>query len=86
MCRDGSFEVESQTLALTEGLAFRAGLDRLTAMLLPHFEASRRLADVLDGAASELEVQADERARYMDAALAVTRRLYELGFLVRAGG
>ena len=26
VCRDGGFEVESQTLALTEGLGFRAGL------------------------------------------------------------
>ena len=43
VCRDGRFEVESQTLVLTEGLAFRAGLDRSTAMLLPHFGRGRRL-------------------------------------------
>ena len=85
VCREGRFDVESQTLALTEGLAFRAGVDRSTAMLLPHFDASRRLADVLDAAASDLEVEPDERDRYTAAALAVTKRLFELGFLVRAG-
>ena len=84
VCRDGRFDVESQTLALTEGLAFRAGLDRSTAMLLPHFDANRRLADVLAAAASDLEVEVDDRERYTAAALAVTRRLFELGFLVRA--
>ena len=41
VCKDGRFEVESQTLVLTEGLAFRAGLDRSTAMLLPHFGRGR---------------------------------------------
>jgi methylase of polypeptide subunit release factors len=84
VCRDGRFEVESQTLALTEGLAFRAGLDRSTAMLLPHFAAGRRLADVLAAAASDLEVEAGDREHYVAAALSVVRRLYELGFLVRA--
>jgi hypothetical protein len=84
-CRDGRFDVEAQTLALGEGLAFRAGLDRSTAMLLPHFGANRRLADVLAAASSDLEVEPDELERYTAAALAVTRRLFELGFLVRAG-
>jgi Methyltransferase small domain len=83
--RDGRFDVAGQTLALTEGLSFRAGLDRSTVMLLPHFDANRRLADVLAAAAADLEVEPDERERYETAALAVTRRLFELGFLVRAG-
>jgi methylase of polypeptide subunit release factors len=86
VCRDGRFDVDSQTLALTEGLAFRAGLDRSTVMLLPHFDATRRLADVLAAAASDLGVEPEERQRYETAALAVTRRLFELGFLVRADG
>jgi Methyltransferase small domain len=84
LCRDGRFEVESQTLVLTEGLAFRAGLDRSTAMLLPHFDARRRLADVLAAASADLEVPDDDRERYAAAALPVVSRLFELGFLVRA--
>jgi hypothetical protein len=83
-CRDGRFEVESQTLVLTEGLAFRAGLDRSTAMLLPHFDPRRRLADVLAAASADLELPDDEYERYAAAALPVVRRLYELGFLVRS--
>ncbi|MGH3082766.1 MAG: class I SAM-dependent methyltransferase [Gaiellaceae bacterium] len=84
VCREGHFEVESQTLALTDGLAFRAGLDRSTAMLIPHFDSRRRLADVLAAAEADLDVVPDDRERYAAAALAVVRRLLELGFLVRA--
>lgn len=81
--RDGRFEVESQTLALTEGLAFHAGLDRNTALLLPHLRPDRTLADVLAAAAADLDVPKPDRERYVDAALPVVRRLLELGFLER---
>ena len=82
-CREGRFDVLRQTLVLTEGLAFRAGLDRSTLMLLPHFGRGRRLADVLASAAADLELNDDDRERFGAAALAVVRRLLELGFLVR---
>jgi hypothetical protein len=82
-CSDGRFEVQSQTLALTEGLAFRAGIDRSTAMLLPHFSGDRRLADVLAAAAADLEFEDTDREHFATAALPVVRRLLELGFLVR---
>jgi len=82
-CRDGRFEVRSQTLVLTEGLAFRAGLDRSTTMLLPHFGDGRRLADVLAAAAADLEIGIEDREGFTMAALPVVRRLLELGFLVR---
>ena len=84
VCREGRFEVESQTLALTEGLSFRAGLDRSTVMLLPHFRADAPLRDVVAAAARDLEVDAADRERFTAAALAVVRQLYALGFLVRA--
>jgi SAM-dependent methyltransferase len=83
-CADSQFEVESQTLVLTDGLAFRAGIDRSTAMLLPHFRRGRRLAEVLAAAAADLSVEDAERQRYVAAALPVVRRLIELGFLVRS--
>ncbi|HEY9350170.1 MAG TPA: class I SAM-dependent methyltransferase, partial [Acidothermales bacterium] len=82
-CRDGRFDVERQTLVLTEGLGFRAGIDRSTTMLLPHFGRGRRLADVLAATAADLEVADDDRGRFAAAALAVVRRLLELGFLVQ---
>ena len=82
-CRDGRFDVLNQTLVLTDGLAFRAGLDRSTTMLLPHFGQGRRLVDVLAAAAADLELEDEERGRFAPAAVAVVRRLLELGFLVR---
>ena len=75
VCKDGRFEVESQTLVLTEGLAFRAGLDRSTAMLLPHFGRGRRLADVVAATAADLKVEDADRERFALAALLVVRRL-----------
>jgi hypothetical protein len=54
-------------------------------MLLPHFDARKPLRDVLEAAAADLEVGPNDRERYTAAALAVVRRLFELGFLVRAG-
>ena len=69
---------------LTEGLAFRAGLDRSTAMLLPHFGRGRRLAEVVAATAADLEVEDADRERFAVAALLVVRRLLELGFLVRS--
>jgi hypothetical protein len=80
----GRFEVGSQTLALTDGLAFRAGLDTSTAALLPHFAPDRPLADVLAAAAVDLDLPDDDRERYAAAALPVVKRLFQLGFLVRA--
>jgi methylase of polypeptide subunit release factors len=85
-CRAGGFQVDTQTLALTEGLAFRAGIDRSTAMLLPHFGPGRRLADVLAAAAADLEIEAEDHEPFATAALHVVRRLLELGLLVRSRG
>jgi Methyltransferase small domain len=84
VCRGGRFDVEQQTLVLTEGLAFRAGLDRNTLILLPHFAPERRLADVLAAAADDLDVTAGDRERFATAAIPVVRRLLQLGFLVRS--
>jgi methylase of polypeptide subunit release factors len=81
-CRDGRFEVESQTLVLTDGLGFHAGLDRNTAALLPHIRSDRTLAEGLAAAATDLGVDEADRDRYVAAALPVVRRLLELGFLV----
>ena len=54
-------------------------------MLIPHFDSRRRLADALAAAEADLDVEEDDRERYAAAALPVVRRLFELGFLVRAG-
>lgn len=80
---DGVFTVETQQLALDEGLAFEVGLDRYTTALLPHFDRERPLSEVLERAADSLALDAGERERYAAAAPPVVRRLLELGFLVR---
>jgi methylase of polypeptide subunit release factors len=82
--RDGSFVVEGQTLELSDGLRFRAGLDRYAAALVCALGTPRPLRETLASAAAELRLSGEDRARFDDAALEVVRRLLELGFLVRA--
>jgi methylase of polypeptide subunit release factors len=82
--RNGTFLVESQTLELTDGLRFRAGLDRYAAALVRALGTPRPLREALASAAAEFELTGEDRARFDAAALEVVRRLLELGFLVRA--
>jgi Methyltransferase small domain len=84
VCRDGRYDLESHTLVLTDGLGFRAGLDRNTALLLPHLRPDRTLEQALVAAAEDLGVDEADRPRYVAAALPVVRRLLELGFLASA--
>jgi methylase of polypeptide subunit release factors len=79
--RDGALVAESQTLELTDGLHFAVGVDRHTVSLLPHFDGRRPLRDVLALAGGTFELDAEERERFVPAALPVVRRLLELGFL-----
>ena len=78
---DGGFAVRAQTLELTDGLCLTVGVDRHTASLLPHLDG-RPLRDALAAAATTFELDDEERAGYVDAALPVVRKLLELGFLV----
>jgi hypothetical protein len=80
-CDEGRFRVESQTLAMEEGLAFRADIDRYTASLLPHLDGQSTARDVLARVASELGLDESDRERFVLAALPIVRRLLALGFL-----
>jgi hypothetical protein len=80
---DGSFAVHAQTLELTDGLCFTIGVDRHTASLLPHLDG-RPLREALQDAAGTFELEENERATYLSAAVPVVRRLLALGFLVEA--
>ena len=84
--REGGLAVESQTLVLLDGLAFRVGLDRYTAALLPHFDGAKPLREVLGQARKALRLDAAEEDQFEEAALPVARRLLELGFLSRPSG
>jgi hypothetical protein len=83
--RDGGLEVESELLELTDGLRFRAGLDRYAAALVRQLGSPKQISAALASAANELGLTGDDRDRYATAALEVVRRLLELGFLVRPG-
>jgi methyltransferase family protein len=83
-CDGGAFIVEAQTLSLGEGLGFRVGIDRYTTALLPHLDGAKPVRDVLALAAAGVELEEDERERFVPAALPVIRRLLELGFLAPA--
>jgi hypothetical protein len=80
----GVFAVEGRTLHLGEGFGFSAGVDRYTAALLPYFDGEMELVEVLAHAATGVELDEEERERFVPAALPVVRRLLELGFLVPA--
>lgn len=84
-CDEGRFRVESQTLALEDGLAFRAEIDRYTASLLPHLDGKSTVRDVLTRVASQLSLEESEGERFVSAALPIVRRLLELGFLQPPG-
>ena len=79
--REGGLSVDAQTLVLLDGLAFRVGLDRYTAALLPHFDGARPLREVLARARQTLRLDEAEEEQFDEAALPVARRLLELGFL-----
>ena len=82
-CRDGGYVVDSMTLALDEGLGFRAGLDQRTAALVPLLDGSRPLRESVETAASALALGLDDREAFTPGALGVVREMLELGFLVR---
>jgi hypothetical protein len=83
--RDSGLAVESQSLRIVEGFGFTVGVDRYTAALLPQFDGETALSEVLARAAASVELDEDERERFVPAALPVVRRLLELGFLVPVG-
>jgi Methyltransferase small domain len=84
-CDEGGFLVETQTLALEDGLAFRAEIDRYTASLLPHLDGETTVRDVLARVASQLGLEEGDRERFVPAALPIVRRLLALGFLQPRG-
>lgn len=79
--RGGRWEERRFTLQLAEGLGFGASLDEPTAALLALLDGRRRLADVAEELARRQK--ADPQA-VAQSAVAVVRRMLELGFLVRS--
>lgn len=82
VCQDGECAVRGTVLSLDEGLGFRVALDVHTTRLLPLLDGRRPLRKVLARQAAEMELSAEDTARFTTAALPVVRRLVELGFLI----
>jgi methylase of polypeptide subunit release factors len=83
-CRDGGYVVDSMTLALDEGLGFRAGVDQRTAALVPLLDGDRPLRQSIDAAANAFAFGSEDREAFTRGALGVVREMLELGFVVRA--
>jgi methylase of polypeptide subunit release factors len=81
--RDGVWEQEEATLTLTQGISFTGGLDLTTARLLQQFDGRRTLREAVDACAAEMDLSAEETESLAETAMAMARRLYQLGFFVR---
>jgi SAM-dependent methyltransferase len=84
--RDGEWRLEEATLTLTQGISFRGSLDFSTSQLLFQLDGRRTLREAVAGVSSELELSGDDAVSLADTAVAMTRRLYQLGILVRTTG
>jgi SAM-dependent methyltransferase len=81
VCRDGRMDVTGAELELTDGLRFTVGLDRYSALLLPHLDGSRPLHDALDATAAGLQLTPQGSQQFVPAALPAVKKLLALGFL-----
>lgn len=84
VARAGTWELQDSTLTLTEGIAFQGGLDMLSAQLLQHLDGSMTLKQAVAKMRRELELTADDGQSLQETGVAMARRLYQLGFLVRS--
>jgi protein-L-isoaspartate O-methyltransferase len=82
-CGDGGYVVDSMTLALDEGLGFRAGVDQRTAALVPLLDGGRSLRQSIEAAAKGLGLGPNDREAFTRGALGVVREMLELGFVMR---
>ena len=80
-CGDGGYVVDAMTLALEEGLGFRAGMDQRTAALVPFLDGTHSLGAAIDAAADTLGLERDDRDAFAQGAVAVVREMLELGFV-----
>jgi methylase of polypeptide subunit release factors len=80
---DGQWQLDEATLTLTQGIAFRGSLDISSAQLLQHLDGRHTLSQAVAKARRDLGLPASDLAPLTETAVAMTRRLYQLGFLAR---
>lgn len=80
----GKWQLQDATLSLSEGIGFQGGLDIHTALLLQSLDGASTLRQVVRKVGSSLELSRDETSAFSETAIAMAKRLYQLGFLVRS--
>jgi hypothetical protein len=80
----GAWQLQEATLSLTEGMAFQGNLDINTAQLLQSLDGTRTLRQALKKMNAALELSRADASSLAETAIAMTRRLYQLGFLERS--
>jgi hypothetical protein len=83
---DGVWRQDQATLTLTQGIAFSGSLDLSTGQLLQELDGVRTLREAVKEAARELGLSSSDQAVLSETGIAMARRLYQLGFLVRVSG
>jgi SAM-dependent methyltransferase len=81
---EGEWRQEEATLALTQGISFSGSLDITTAQLLIHLDGRRTLKQAVAETSRELGLEGADAEELAGTGLAMAKRLYQLGFLVRA--
>lgn len=81
---DGKWQLQEATLSLSEGFGFQGRLDINTALLLQSLDGSNTLGQAVRKAGSALELSRAEMAAFNETAIAMAKRLLQLGFLVRS--
>jgi len=79
----GAWQLEEGTLTLTQGISFHGSLDMGAAQLLQHLDGRLTLREAVVEASRELELSRSDAVTLAQTGLAMTRRLYQLGFLIR---
>lgn len=80
---DGQWQLDESTLTLAQGIEFRGTLDVNSAEILRHLDGRNTLSEAVGKARRELGLPARDTAPLSETAVAMARRLYQLGFLVR---
>jgi hypothetical protein len=69
---------------MTQGISFTGGLDVTTGRLLQEFDGRRTLREAVDAASHEMDLSGEDAEILAGTAIAMARRLYQLGFPVRS--
>jgi hypothetical protein len=81
--RQENWVVEAITLALEEGLGFRAEIDRHTVRVLASLDGRRTLHELVDGLATSIDADANDREQLVNGILPLFRAMLALGYLAQ---